>query len=47
MDNEASFLCGFLQSESWHKEHFMDLIPVTSGNEKKVSLLAEKQNILL
>ena len=44
MDSEASFPCSFLQSVSWHKEHFMDLIPVTLGNAKKVSLLTEKQN---
>ena len=44
MDSEASFPCSFLQSVCWHKEHFMDLIPVTLGNEKKVSLLTEKQN---
>lgn len=44
MDNDASFPCSFIQFISWHKEHFMDLIPVTLGNEKKVSLLIEKQN---
>ena len=44
MDSEASFPCSFLQSVSWHKEHFMDLIPVTLGNAKKVSLLTDKQN---